>query len=152
MKVSIVLIISVLVGGIISFNPVLSLAPHEDSEDKKSSDSNTDKSSDTTTPPTEDNKQSEVIPIEPPTPTPTPTTPTTTATCSDGSDHKNDKICTAEQTNQEETVVQQQNTVTPHTTQPVHTGYLDNSLNAVSTQDKDINDTTLLIQLNNSAQ
>jgi hypothetical protein len=51
----------------------------------------------------------------------------------------------------QETVVQQQNTVTPQVTQPVHTGYLDNSLNTISTQDNDINDTTLLIQLNNSA-
>jgi hypothetical protein len=40
----------------------------------------------------------------------------------------------------QETVVQQQNTVTPHMTQPVHTGYLDNSLNTISTQDKDIKD------------
>jgi len=52
----------------------------------------------------------------------------------------------------QETVVQQQNTVTPQVTQAVHTGYLDNSLNTVSTQGNDINDTTLLIQLNNSAQ
>jgi hypothetical protein len=52
----------------------------------------------------------------------------------------------------QETVVQQQNTVTPQVTQPVHTGYLENSLSTISTQGNDINDTTLLIQLNNSAQ
>jgi hypothetical protein len=44
----------------------------------------------------------------------------------------------------QETVVQQQNTVTPQVTQPVHTGYLDNSLNTISTQDNDIKYTTLL--------
>jgi hypothetical protein len=42
----------------------------------------------------------------------------------------------AEQTNPEETVVQQQNTVTPHMTQPVHTGYLDNSLSTISTRQR----------------
>ena len=52
----------------------------------------------------------------------------------------------------QETVVQQQNTVMPQVTQPVHTGYLENSLNTISAQDHDINDTTLLIQLNNSTQ
>jgi len=52
----------------------------------------------------------------------------------------------------QETVVQQQNTVTPQVTQAVHTGYLENSLSTISTQDNDINDTTLLIQLNNSGQ
>lgn len=40
----------------------------------------------------------------------------------------------------QETVVQQQNTITPHMTQPVHTGYLDNSLNTISTQANDIKD------------
>ena len=53
----------------------------------------------------------------------------------------------------QETVVQQQNTVTPQVTQPVHTENLDNSLITISTQDNDINDNTLpLIQLNNSTQ
>jgi hypothetical protein len=52
----------------------------------------------------------------------------------------------------QETVVQQQNTVTPQVIQPVYREKLENSLNTISTQDNDINDTTLLIQLNNSAQ
>jgi hypothetical protein len=52
----------------------------------------------------------------------------------------------------QETVVQQQNTVTPQVTQAVHTGYLDNSLNTISTQADNINDNTLLIELNNSTQ
>jgi hypothetical protein len=65
----------------------------------------------------------------------------TTTACSDGSDKTNDQICTAEQTNQQEkTVVQQQNTVTPQVTQPVHTENLENSSNTISTQDNDIND------------
>lgn len=75
---------------------------------------------------------------------------TTTTACSDESHMTNDQICTTEQTNQQETVVQQQNTVTPQVTQPVHTGYLENSLNTISTQDNDINDHsssgTILIQ------
>ena len=52
----------------------------------------------------------------------------------------------------QETVVQQQNTVTPQVIQPVYREKLENSLNTISTQDNDINDTTLLIQLNNSTQ
>jgi hypothetical protein len=72
----------------------------------------------------------------------------TVTKCSDGSDKTNDEICASAQ----ETVVQQQNTVTPQVTQPVHTENLDNSLNTISTQDNDINDNTLLIQLNNSTQ
>jgi hypothetical protein len=50
----------------------------------------------------------------------------------------------------QETVVQQQNTVTPQVIQAVHTEYLENSLNTISTQADNINDTTLLLQLNNS--
>jgi hypothetical protein len=53
---------------------------------------------------------------------------------------------------QETVVQQQQNTVTPQVIQPVYREKLENSLNAISTQDNDINDTSLLIQLNNSAQ
>jgi hypothetical protein len=52
----------------------------------------------------------------------------------------------------QETVVQQQNTVTPQVIQPVYREKLENSLNTISAQDHDINDTTLLIQLNNSTQ
>ena len=37
-------------------------------------------------------------------------------------------------------------------TQAVHTGYLDNSLNTISTLNNDINDITLMIQINNSTQ
>jgi hypothetical protein len=65
-----------------------------------------------------------------------------------GSDKSNDQICASAQ----ETVVQQQNTVTPQVIQAVHTEYLENSLNTISTQADNINDTTLLIQLNNSTQ
>jgi hypothetical protein len=50
----------------------------------------------------------------------------------------------------QETVVQQQNTVTPQVIQAVHIEYLENSLNTISTQADNINDTTLLLQLNNS--
>jgi hypothetical protein len=64
-----------------------------------------------------------------------------------GSDKSNDQICASAQ----ETVVQQQNTLTPQVTQPVQSGNLENSLNTISTKDNDINDTTLLIQPNNSA-
>ena len=52
----------------------------------------------------------------------------------------------------QETVVQQQNTVTPQVIQPVYREKLENALNTISAQDHDINDTTLLIQLNNSTQ
>jgi hypothetical protein len=37
-------------------------------------------------------------------------------------------------------------------TQPVHTENLDNSLNTISTLNNDINDITLMIQINNSTQ
>jgi hypothetical protein len=50
----------------------------------------------------------------------------------------------------QETIVQQQNTVTPQVIQAVHKEYLENSLNTISTQADNINDTTLLLQLNNS--
>jgi len=52
----------------------------------------------------------------------------------------------------QETVVQQQNKVMRQVIQAVHTEYLENSLNTISTQADNINDTTLLLQLNNSAQ
>jgi len=103
-------------------------------------------------------KDSGIIPIEATAGTiivPTSEDKTTTVTtCSDGSDKSNDQIClSAEQTNQQkETVVQQQNTVTPQVTQAVHTEYLDNSLNTIFTQADNINDNTLPIQLNNSTQ
>ena len=42
----------------------------------------------------------------------------------------------------QETVVQQQNTVTPQVTQPVYTENLENSLSTICTRDNDINDTT----------
>jgi hypothetical protein len=120
------------VGGIISFNPVLSLASHEESnsEDKKSG--------------------SNMIRLR----------------LTDESNHLSNErkmISTGDSTTDvptvgnvviplQETVVQQQNTVTPQVIQAVHTEYLENSLNTISTQDKAIKDTTLLIQLINSAQ
>jgi hypothetical protein len=131
---------------LITLNSQVSIAKHSSSEEKKdSTDSEKTQTNEPTNPTNNQNGDSTNVPTvgnvviaisEGDT--------VTVTTCSNGSDKTNDQICTAEQTNQQETVVQQQNTVTPHMTQPVHTGYLDNSLNTISTQDNDINDTTLL--------
>jgi hypothetical protein len=133
--------------GLIILNSQVSIAKTEESNssDKSKSDSNnqaTTPTDDKQTNPTNDQNGDStnmptignvVIPLQ-------QGDMVTVTTCSNGSDKTNDQICTAEQTNQQETVVQQQNKVTPHMTQPVHTGYLDNSLNTISTQDKDIKD------------
>jgi hypothetical protein len=118
MQLFIIIIFIVLGVGVISSYPGLVLASHEESnsEDKKLSDSNNDpksRSSDKQSSPTNDQNGDSTTNI--------PTVGNVVIPL-------------------QETVVQQQNTVTPHMTQPVHTGYLDNSLNTISTQDKDIKD------------
>jgi hypothetical protein len=138
--------------GVFSIYPEIVFGKHEESnsEDKSKSDSN-NQATTTTTTPTEDNKQSDVIPpIVPPT-TPIPTI-AASQTCSDGSDKTNDKICVESAANQEQAVSQPQSTPIPQSNPIVNTEYLENSLNTISTQADNINDTTLLIQLINSAQ
>jgi hypothetical protein len=113
--------------GLITLNSQVSIAKHEESSDSDKSKS--DSNNQATAPTVEPTTNKEVNPSD-----------NTAATVGN--------VVIPLQ----ETAVQQQNTVTPQVTQAVHTGYLDNSLNTISTQDNDINDTTLLIQLNNSAQ
>jgi hypothetical protein len=101
--------------GVFSVYPEIVFAKHEEgnSEDKSKSDSNNQADTTNASPPsqTPDKSQTtttDVVPIEPP-PTQTPTI-TSSQTCSDGSDRNNDQICTAEQTNPEQTTSTSQST------------------------------------------
>src|SRR5439155_13595450 len=113
-------ILVLLYGGIFTLNSQLAIAKDSSSEDKKDS---TDSNNDNTTTQTDEQNQ-----------------------LSNGHKSAGDSTKVPTVRNVviplQETVVQQQNTVTPQVTQAVHTGYLENSLSTISTQDNDINDTT----------
>jgi hypothetical protein len=122
--------------GIFSVYPEIIFAKHEE-EQKSDSDSGKQSvpNNDQTTP-TDDNKQSDVIPIEPTTPIPTIAA---SQTCSNGSDKTNDKICVESAANQEQAVSQPQNTPTPQSNPIVNTNPSNNPSTTTPTTTKNNN-------------